>query len=215
MHKASQMMTIVHDLNQPYQLSSGWYERFLCGHSELKTGKSRILSKARNSFDVDTVVDFYHELVHSMSLVGFEHSRVYNMDVTSFSPNKATPSTPARRVVDLSDPLPGAPPTAPRNTYASVLGRGGSHLPSGTVKATLSRPTRTNLAKLMELASDEATTDEEMFQAIEASLPYRKRIGTTTFSIETNEPDLHQLQAHVLVAARQFLCTPQYLAGLL
>ncbi|RHY15100.1 hypothetical protein DYB32_010791, partial [Aphanomyces invadans] len=90
MHKASQMMTIVHDLNQPYQLSSGWYERFLCGHSELKTGKSRILSKARNSFDVDTVVDFYHELVHSMSLVGFEHSRVYNMDVTSFSPNKVS-----------------------------------------------------------------------------------------------------------------------------
>ncbi|RHY18421.1 hypothetical protein DYB32_010382, partial [Aphanomyces invadans] len=103
------------------------------------------------------------------------------------SPLQATPSTPARRVVDLSDPLPGAPPTAPRNTYASVLGRGGSHLPSGTVKATLSRPTRTNLAKLMELASDEATTDEEMFQAIEASLPYRKRIGTTTFWIETND----------------------------
>ncbi|RHY26405.1 hypothetical protein DYB32_007638 [Aphanomyces invadans] len=84
------MMSIVHDLNQPYQLSSGWYERFLCRHSELKTVKSQVLSKARNSVDVDTVVDFYHELVHSMSLVGFEPSRVYNMDETSFSPNKVS-----------------------------------------------------------------------------------------------------------------------------
>ncbi|RHZ03438.1 hypothetical protein DYB26_015973, partial [Aphanomyces astaci] len=80
-------------------------------------------------------------------------------------------------MVDLSDPLSSAVPTPTPPTYASVMRRG-NQASRGSVKVTLCRPTRANLAKLMELASDEATSDDAMFQAIEDALPYPKRIAT-------------------------------------
>ncbi|RHY90070.1 hypothetical protein DYB35_002205 [Aphanomyces astaci] len=66
------------------------------------------------------------------------------------------------------------------------------------LKVTLCRPTRANLAKLMELASDEATSDDAMFQAIEDALPYPKRIGTTTFWIDTSDALMSQTNDKII-----------------
>ncbi|KAF0702009.1 hypothetical protein AaE_016182 [Aphanomyces astaci] len=109
----------------------------------------------------------------------------------------ATQPASTRRVVDLSDPLPSTVPTPTPPTYASVMRRGGQ-ASRGSVKVTLCRPTRANLAKLMELASDEATSDDAMFQAIEDALPYPKRIGTTTFWIDTSDALMSQTNDKII-----------------
>ncbi|RHY19893.1 hypothetical protein DYB36_005716 [Aphanomyces astaci] len=102
-----------------------------------------------------------------------------------------------RRVVDLSDPLPSTVPTLTPPTYASVMRRGGQ-ASKGSVKVTLCRPTRANLAKLLELASDEETSDDAMFQAIEDALSYPKRIGTTTFWIDTSDALMSQTNDKII-----------------
>ncbi|RLO01416.1 hypothetical protein DYB28_015759 [Aphanomyces astaci] len=60
------------------------------------------------------------------------------------------------------------------------------------------QPTRANLAKLLELASDEETSDDAMFHAIEDALPYPKRIGTTTFWIDTSNALMSQTNDKII-----------------
>ncbi|RHZ20103.1 hypothetical protein DYB26_013900 [Aphanomyces astaci] len=81
--KATEILQVVHDAARDTKLTSGWYKRFLERNQDLKIAKARTLSKPRNGVDNDTVVEFFHELAHSMSLVDMDPSRVFNMDETS------------------------------------------------------------------------------------------------------------------------------------
>ncbi|KAF0699699.1 Aste57867_9748 [Aphanomyces stellatus] len=85
--RAKEMMRVVHGYEHP-QPTTGWYQKFLRRHAELKTTKSQFLSKTRYSVDRETVVTFYHELVHALSYVDFDPRRVFNMDEMSFSSTK-------------------------------------------------------------------------------------------------------------------------------
>ncbi|RHY22256.1 hypothetical protein DYB25_005971 [Aphanomyces astaci] len=91
--KTTEMVAVVQDMQSP-KLTTGWYTRFLKRHPQIKIVKAQVLSKTRNGVDKDTVVEFFHELVHSMSMVDMDPSRIFNMDETSFSPSKT-----ARKVV--------------------------------------------------------------------------------------------------------------------
>ncbi|KAF0717013.1 hypothetical protein As57867_002534, partial [Aphanomyces stellatus] len=86
--RATEAFAVVHDYERPTPFTPGWYQRFIARHSELKTAKASVLSKPRNAVDQEIVVDFFHELVHALSCVGIDPSRVFNMDETSFSPTK-------------------------------------------------------------------------------------------------------------------------------
>ncbi|RQM20338.1 hypothetical protein B5M09_013296 [Aphanomyces astaci] len=88
--KATEILQVVHDTPRDTKLTSGWYKRFLERNQDLKIAKARTLSKPRNGVDKDTVVEFFHELAHSMSRVDMDPSRVFNMDETSFSPSKTS-----------------------------------------------------------------------------------------------------------------------------
>ncbi|KAF0704301.1 hypothetical protein AaE_015009 [Aphanomyces astaci] len=81
--KATEILQVLHDTPRDTKLTSGWYKRFLERNQDLKIAKARTLSKPRNGVDNDTVVEFFHELAHSMSLVDMDPSRVFNMDETS------------------------------------------------------------------------------------------------------------------------------------
>ncbi|ETW05543.1 hypothetical protein H310_03295 [Aphanomyces invadans] len=95
----------------------------------------------------------------------------------------------ARRVVDLmTEPSHHAAscpvqPVAPATkiSYASTVRRAVARAHDGEVKATLTRPSRYMLAKLLQLANDDETSDAMMLEAIQEDLPYPKRVGTTTF----------------------------------
>ncbi|RLO00885.1 hypothetical protein DYB28_013146, partial [Aphanomyces astaci] len=55
-----------------------------------------------------------------------------------------------------------------------------------------------SIQMLLKLASDEATSDDAMFQAIEDALPYPKRIGTTTFWIDTSDALMSQTNDKII-----------------
>ncbi|KAG9399864.1 hypothetical protein AC1031_011284 [Aphanomyces cochlioides] len=98
------------------------------------------------------------------------------------------------RTVDLSDPIGSTVDTnnarqndtPPISTYASVLKKSIEDSQQSDLKCYLSRPASSNLQKLIELAENDSTTDDEMFDAIQQALPYPTRVGTGTFWIETS-----------------------------
>ncbi|KAF0712192.1 Aste57867_4902 [Aphanomyces stellatus] len=107
--------------------------------------------------------------------------------------NNYVPIAP-RQVVELSTTLIASRPDTDMTTppiqelsYASVLQAAVEKTHGGEVKATLVRPSRVMLARLMELADDDTTTDEEMMQAIKEARPYTDREAKGTFWIETGD----------------------------
>ncbi|KAG9398973.1 hypothetical protein AC1031_012351 [Aphanomyces cochlioides] len=104
------------------------------------------------------------------------------------------PPRPIRRVIDLTNPpelaegniMPKRKDDSLPPTYASVLKQSADNTTQSDVKCYLSRPSRTMLLKLMELAEKDSTTDDEMFEAIQNAWPYPKRVGTGIFWIETS-----------------------------
>ncbi|KAH9110069.1 hypothetical protein AeMF1_015022, partial [Aphanomyces euteiches] len=104
-----------------------------------------------------------------------------------------TTEQPRRRIIDLSDPLGSevdtnttkADETKQTSTYASVLKQSIDGSRKSDVICYLNRPSHSMLLRLIELAENESTTDEEMHDAIQQALPYPKRVGTGTFWIET------------------------------
>ncbi|CAK4674260.1 unnamed protein product, partial [Aphanomyces euteiches] len=104
-----------------------------------------------------------------------------------------TTEQPRRRIIDLSDPLGSevdtnttkADETKQTSTYASVLKQSIDGSRKSDVICYLNQPSHSMLLRLIELAENESTTDEEMHDAIQQALPYPKRVGTGTFWIET------------------------------
>ncbi|KAF0720732.1 Aste57867_74 [Aphanomyces stellatus] len=101
---------------------------------------------------------------------------------------------PTRKVVELSATSTASGPdfdmTTPpiqKRSYASVLQAAVEKTHGGEVKATLVRPSRAMLARLMELGDDDTTTDEEMTQVIKEARPYTDREAKGTFWIETGD----------------------------
>ncbi|KAG9398972.1 hypothetical protein AC1031_012350 [Aphanomyces cochlioides] len=92
------------------------------------------------------------------------------------------------RTVDLRDPIGSTVDTnnarqndtPPISTYASVLKKSIEDSQQSDLKCYLSRPSRSNLQKLIELAENDSTGPTTK------SLPYPTRVGTGTFWIETS-----------------------------
>ncbi|KAF0684170.1 Aste57867_23838 [Aphanomyces stellatus] len=116
-----------------------------------------------------------------------ENTNVGQSDHDERRNNNYVPIAP-RQVVELSTTLIASRPDTDMTTpplqelsYASVLQAAVEKTHGGDVKATLVRPSRAMLARLMELADDDTTTDEEMMQAIKEARPYTDREAKGTF----------------------------------
>ncbi|KAH9186261.1 hypothetical protein AeNC1_011763 [Aphanomyces euteiches] len=92
--RATEMLERVQEYSRPTKLTTGWYQRFLSRHREIKTVKANVITKPRQSIDETTIDNFYKELLEAMKNVDMDPSRVFNMDETSF-----TPSSTAKKVV--------------------------------------------------------------------------------------------------------------------
>ncbi|ETV77665.1 hypothetical protein H257_08556 [Aphanomyces astaci] len=87
--KAAAIHDTVHGFTAPTKPTSGWYQKFLARHDQLKTKKSNVLSKSRHGVYENAVTAFYEELFDALTHVNMDPKRVFNMDETSFSPSKA------------------------------------------------------------------------------------------------------------------------------
>ncbi|RQM12336.1 hypothetical protein B5M09_011257 [Aphanomyces astaci] len=67
--KATAILEVIHGFPPPQPLTRGWYHRFMARHPELKRKKAQTLSAARSAITPDKVVDFYHQLAHSVSQI--------------------------------------------------------------------------------------------------------------------------------------------------
>ncbi|KAH9116639.1 hypothetical protein LEN26_010343 [Aphanomyces euteiches] len=90
LERANEMFDAVHEFARPTKLTTGWYQRFLGRHLELKIATATALSKPRQSISDQDIDKFFIELLEATSQVEMDPTRIFNMDETSFSPTSTS-----------------------------------------------------------------------------------------------------------------------------
>lgn len=108
--------------------------------------------------------------------------------------NHANDPPPRRVVIDLSEPTDTPPHEIPsqqerqqpkKMSYADLLKDGQGSSPPKRVKTVVTRPKPEYLSKLIDLASQEDASEEDLLDAISQATPVKVKQATTTMWIET------------------------------
>ncbi|KAH9139465.1 hypothetical protein AeRB84_016262 [Aphanomyces euteiches] len=110
------------------KVTSGWFRGFMQRHDGLHSKKAQKLSKSRSAVTQEIILDFYHELVHALSQVDMEPSRIFNMDEASFSPSKTSEKVLVSN--DTKNACTTDPQVSDHITVIACVGADGSKIPS-------------------------------------------------------------------------------------
>ncbi|ETV90086.1 hypothetical protein H310_15082, partial [Aphanomyces invadans] len=78
-----------------------------------------------------------------------------------------------------------APPTTPYMSFAEAVKNAKAANGKQKVQMVFTRPSREQLLKLIEMADDENCTDDAMFEAMQAAIPYKQKQAVAHFWVTT------------------------------